>query len=162
MKKTILTLISLFMTLGTAFSQNEDDLIIQPTHVTARRVNAGGEITKEFSSDFSYYQNGKLSGYSFPEYALTASFTYAGDYLTHERIVHEGGYPAYSENNYYTYVDGCIQSVSHLTDMGLSVFFEYSYDDKGRLERKDKREDVDPYDTALPETPADGAVLPGV
>ena len=146
MKPIYITLICLFVSTGMAFPQKEEDLVIQPTHVVGRRINDNGEITKELVSDFSYFQNGKLSGYNFPEYAITASFSYSGDFLTHEYVSHNAGEP-FHETNLYTYENERIKTISHLMDnMGTSLYWVYSYDDFGRLERKEKKEeDEDDY-----------------
>jgi hypothetical protein len=144
MKKTFLTLISAFITLGMGYAQNMDGIMAQPTHVIGRTINAAGEISKELVSDFSYLEDGKLSRYEFPEYAITASFVYSDDFITRESIFHEGGHPVFSETNLYTYENGQVKTVSHLmSQMGISQYWVYSYYEDGRLERKDYREEDD-------------------
>ena len=142
MKKSMITIIIAVMVVSIGHAQYLDGTITQPTHVIARRINSDGEVTKEFVSDFYYYDDGKLSRYEIPEYYLTATYTYTDDYLEHERIVHNGGHPLFEENNHYTYENGQIKTMSHLMDqMGFSSFWVYSYYPDGRLERKDFRED---------------------
>ena len=142
MKKSMITIIIAVMVVSIGHAQYLDGTITQPTHVVARRINSDGEVTKEFASDFHYYEDGKLSRYEIPEYYLTATYTYTDDYLEHERIVHNGGHPLFEENNHYTYENGQIKTMSHLMDqMGFSSFWVYSYYPDGRLERKDFRED---------------------
>ena len=144
MKKSLLTLISACMALGVGHAQNMADMAAQPTHVIGRRINASGEITKELVSDFSYLEDGKLSRYEFPEYALTASYVYSDDFITEEHVFHQGGHPVYSETNLYTYENGQIKTASHIMgQMGPSVYLQYNYYDDGRLARKDKKVDVD-------------------
>ena len=142
MKKSMITIIIAVMVVSIGHAQYLDGTITQPTHVVARRINSDGEVTKEFASDFHYYEDGKLSRYEIPEYYLTATYTYTDDYLEHERIVHNGGHPLFEENNHYTYENGQIKTMSHLMDqMGFSSFWVYSYYPDGRLERKDYREE---------------------
>lgn len=144
MKKLILTLFSAFIALSMGYAQSIDGMTLQPTHVIGRRINASGEITKELSSDFSYLENGKLLHYEFPEYAINASYTYSGDFITEEQVFHQGGHPLFYETNLYTYENGQVKTVSHLmSQMGPSVFFVYNYYDDGRLARKDQKSDDD-------------------
>ncbi len=140
MKKALLTLAIAFLGAVTGFAQ--DETVMQPTHVVGKRINADGEVTRVFVSDFSYGNDGKLTRFEFPEYAISASYFYSGDYLTQEWITHAGGYPIYYEDNRYTYEDGRLKTVSHIMDQMMpSLFYVYSYFDDGRLERIDKRED---------------------
>ena len=142
MKNVIITIIITLIAVSIGHAQYSDGTITQPTHVVARRINSEGEVTKEFISDFHYYDDGKLSRYEIPEYNLTANYTYTDDYLEHERIAHNGGHPTFEENNLYTYENGQIKTISHLVDqMGFNSFWVYSYYPDGRLERKDFREE---------------------
>ena len=82
--------------------------------------------------------------YEFPEYAINASYTYSGDFITEEQVFHQGGHPLFYETNLYTYENGQVKTVSHLmSQMGPSVFFVYNYYDDGRLARKDQKSDDD-------------------
>ena len=144
MKKSILSIIIAVLAISTSYAQDLSDIIAQPTHVVGKRINTGGEVTKEFISDFTYLDDGKLSSYDFPEYAITANYVYSGDFLTQERITHRGGHPIFHETNTFTYEDGQIKSITHLMDqMGFSKYMVYNYYDDGRLERKDLKEDDD-------------------
>lgn len=144
MKKALLTLVLCATVMGACYAQFIEGTIHQPTHVVGRRINAAGEITREFVSDFSYREDGKLQRYEFPEYALTAGYIYAGDFLTQENVSHHGGHPFFNETNVYTYENGQIKTVSHIMDqMGVSKYWVYSYYDDGRLERKDLSEEYD-------------------
>ena len=123
-------------------------MVAQPTHVVGRSINSSGEVTKELVSDFTYLEDGKLSRYEFPEYAITANFYYTGDYLTEETVLHNGGYHSAFERNRFEYENGQIRMVSHLTDnMGPDQYWLYSYRSDGRLERIDYRENVGDYHT---------------
>lgn len=142
MKKTIQLLFSLFLAISACYAQESDDMVAQPTHVIGRSFNAAGEITRELESDFTYLEDGKLLQYEFPEYAIFANYSYDGDYLTQERIIHGGGEHPYYETNLFAYENGNIQTVSHLMDnMGVSQYWVYGYYDDGRLERIDYRAD---------------------
>ena len=143
MKKIVLTLAVSFIAIS-VIAQNMDGIIAQPTHVIGRRINAEGEITKEYTSDFSYFEDGKLQSYEFPEYAISASYCYSGNFISQEYIAHQAGHPVFNEYNYYTYENGEIKTISHIMDnMGTSQYWVYSYYDDGRLERKDYREEDD-------------------
>lgn len=142
MKKSFLSIIFAVMTASVGHAQVWDGMIMQPTHVVGKRISSNGEITREFVSDFYYNDDGKLSRYEFPEYAITASFMYTDDFITQENIFHQGGHPLFHETNIYTYENGQIKTISHLMDqMGFSLYWVYSYYPDGRLERKDYRED---------------------
>jgi hypothetical protein len=142
MKKSIITIIIVVMAVTMSHAQCLDGMIAQPTHVVGKRINANGEVTREFVSDFYYNEDGKLSSYQFPEYDLTARYFYSEDFLAQENISHHGGHPTFEETNVYTYENGQVKTISHLVDqMGLSSYWLYNYYPDGRLERKDFRED---------------------
>ena len=144
MKKSVLTIIIAVMAFSMGYAQQPDGIVSQPTHVVGKRINAEGEVTREFASDFLYLDNGKLSRYEFPEYGITADYQYTGDFLDQENISHEGGHPIFHETNIYTYENEQIKTITHLVgQMGFSQFWVYSYYDDGRLERKDFKEDGD-------------------
>ena len=144
MEKTILTIIAIFMAFGLGYCQNTENMTSQPTHVIGRRINEVGETTREFVSDFTYQEDGKLSRYEFPEFAISAGYIYAGDYITQENISHSGGHPIFHETNLFTYENGQVKTVSHLVDqMGINQYMVYSYYDNGQLARKDQKEEDD-------------------
>lgn len=144
MKKTLFTFIGLFLAFGMANAQDGEELVLQPTRVIARKIIHSNQvnIVQEKESYFHYDQDGKLSGYDFPDYALSAGFFYSDDYLCQEYISHEGGYPSYHESNLYTYENGRIKTASHIVDnMGSCVYLVYDYYEDGRLESKERTED---------------------
>jgi len=146
MKKSLLLLFVASMTFGMGYAQKMDDVVFQPTHVVGRSFNESGVVTRELVSDFSYLEDGKLSHYDFPEYAITANYTYSGDYINQENIFHQGGHPLFSETNLFTYENGQVKTISHLmSQMGVSQYWVFSYYDDGRLERKDQREDDEDF-----------------
>lgn len=144
MKRMYLTSLILFFGLTSGFAQ---EMVSQPTHVVGKRINAEGVVTRELVSDFLYNDEGMLTQFSFPEYAISASYHYTEGYLTQEWIAHQGGHPTYYENNLFTYEDGLLKTKTHLMDqMGISLYWVYYYYDDGRLERIDYRtEDFDFY-----------------
>ena len=144
MKKTIfLLIVSVFVT-GVSCAQIGDDVVLQPTHVIGRSIDANGEITKELVSDFIYHEDGKLMRYEFPEYALTGNFYYSDDFLTQESVFHQGGYPSYYETANYSYENGRIKTKEHLMDqMGISQYWQYDYYDDGRLKSKERKDELD-------------------
>ena len=84
MKKKTLTLISAFMALSMGYAQNTDGIIAQPTHVVGMRINASGEVTATLESNFTYYENGKPRTFAIPDYALSTTYKYEGDYFIRE------------------------------------------------------------------------------
>lgn len=145
MKKTAFFLIIAFSALASGFAQNE--MVFQPTHIIGKRIGPDGVVTKEMVSDFSYDNDGKLTQFDFPEYAVSANYHYTEDFLSQEWIAHQGGHPTFYENNLFTYEDGRLMTKTHLMDqMGISQYWVYSYFDDGRLERIDYRtEDFEYY-----------------
>ena len=143
MKKLIFTLVSLFATMSMSFAQDSGDMITQPTQVRARKINANGEITQEMISEFVYDENGKLSQFECPDYLLSATFSYNNDFLVYEHVIHRGGHPIVTESNQYTYENGLIKTMSHVSNMGYSQYWEYTYDAYGRLEKKEMKESED-------------------
>lgn len=145
MKKLGLLIIAVFGSL-TCIAQGPAQMVYQPTHVTAKRINADGVVTAALALDFSYSADGKLSSYESPDYSNHASYYYSGDYITQESIFHGGGQPVYFENNYFTYEDGRLKTVFHLIDqIGVNQYWVYSYYDDGRLERIDYRDEFYDY-----------------
>ena len=137
MKRILLITIALITAFG-GLAQSTRDVIAQPKHFVGRRINTSGEITKEYEAHFSYTEEGKLHGFVFPEYQLTAWFYYTDDYLTREAIQHNGGYPEFSEVLSYYYEEGRIESIFHeWSAMNSDEYWHYTYDDYGRLIRKD-------------------------
>lgn len=143
MKRMILVMLISMLMAGAGNAQVGADMMLQPTHVIGRRINADGEITKELVSDFIYQENGKLLRYEFPEYALIGNFYYSFDFLIQESVFHQGGHPFYETTN-FSYENGQIKTIEHLmSQMGINQYWLYSYYDNGRLARKDQMEEGD-------------------
>lgn len=143
MKKSLLTTVCA-IALSIGYAQVQESTLLQPTHVIGRRIDANGVITKEFLSDFSYSDDGKVTRYEFPEYALTTNYAYSDDFMTQEVTLHYGGQHPFSEVTNYSYENGQIKTIDHLmSSMGLSQHVLFSYYDDGRLARKDQKEEGD-------------------
>lgn len=144
MKKTVFLLTMIILAAGYSFAQVGGDAVLQPTHVIGRSIDANGETVKELVSDFIYQADGKLMGYEFPGYAVTANFYYSDDFLTQERVFHQGGYPSFYETTNYYYEDGRIITKEHLMDqMGICQYWQYSYYGDGRLKSKERKDEFD-------------------
>ena len=140
MKKSILALIVVVFGSATCLAQQE--MVLQHTHIVAKRINSNGVVTGELTSNFTYNTDGKLTHYGFPGYGISANYYYSGDYLTEESISHAGEQLTYMENNLFTYEEGRLKTKSHImSQMGNSLFWAYDYYNDGRLERVDKRQD---------------------
>lgn len=138
MKTFIITSIIFMLSVVNGIAQPLRDVIAQPSHFVGRRINASGVITREYEGSFWYYTEGKLHGFTVPDYHLTAWYYYTDDYLTHEAILHDGGYPQFGEYLSYYYDEGRIETIRHEWDaMNSDEYWHYTYDDYGRLIRKD-------------------------
>ena len=135
MKKVLLSFAICLLAMNVGFAQYE---FAQPTHVVGKRINAAGEVTRVLESDFSYNEEGKVVGYAFPDYSLTAGYAYNDDYLFYEGYHHNAGHPYFTEGFEYTYNNGRIKHITHSWDqMNAPQNWEYSYDEEGRLKQKD-------------------------
>ena len=135
MKKVILSLAICLLAMNVGFAQNE---FAQPTHVVGKRINSAGEVTRVLESDFNYNEEGKVVGYTFPDYHLTGGYVYRNDYLLGEGFTHAAGHPYFREDYEYTYEEGRIKHITHSWDqMNAPQNWEYSYDEEGRLKQKD-------------------------
>lgn len=135
MKRILLITITMITAFG-GFAQSIRD-IAQPKDFVGRRINASGEITREFGAYYSYTEEGKLQGFAISDYHLSGWFTYTDDYLTREIIHHRGGTPDFDEWLNYAYEDGRIKGIYHGWDaMNSDEAWNYYYDDYGRLIRK--------------------------
>ena len=138
MKKVVITIISAFLAFNVSYAQNMEGIMAQPTHVIGRTINAAGEISKELVSDFSYKEDGKLSKFLLPDYTLSSSFLYDGDYVVSACTSHHGGHPIFMECYEYTYEEGRIKRTVHeCGEMNAPEYWEYTYDEQGRLKQKD-------------------------
>ena len=122
------------MVAAIGFAQSTEGTVFQPTHVVAKRINAQGEVTKEMPADFNYDANGKLTGFSFPEFCLNSTYTYNGDYLMKASTRHSAGHPIFYDVFNYTYENGRVKTKNHLWEaMNADEYWQYEYDEYGRL-----------------------------
>lgn len=139
MKRIILSLLLGVLVSGLANAQSEQ--VLQPTHIVGKRIDSSGVVTTTLDSDFSYAENGKPYRFVFPGFAVSTSYSFDGDFLTNENTWHQGGHPIFIESYNYTYVNGQVKTISHLWDqMNANEYWQYEYDDDGRLIQKDYRE----------------------
>jgi len=142
MKKILLPILIAFVAI-VGYAQNNEE-IAQPSQVVGRRINSDGQVTKEFISNFHYLDDGKLSDYSFPEYAVNTYYTYEDDFLMQEQTWHQGGHPIFTVTTDYTYENGNVKSITHLvSQMGLNVYLRFEYYEDGRLKQKERMEEGD-------------------
>ncbi|MBQ6771028.1 MAG: T9SS type A sorting domain-containing protein [Bacteroidales bacterium] len=145
MKKVIITTI-MGMLLACMAQAQPCSQIAQPTHVVGKRINADGEVTREFVSNFTYAEDGKLTRYRFPEYNIDGRFEYSGDTLTREYIVHGEGYHLQTESTRYTYENGRIKLIRICDLWDDCEQWQYTYDEYGRIALKQwKYDDHDDY-----------------
>lgn len=152
MKKVLLSLAICLLAMNVGFAQNED-IIAQPTHVVGKRINAAGEVTSTLEADFSYDEEGKVVAFACPQYGLTASYLYAGNYLRQEGVCHAGAShdsgwdPNIMEFLEYTYYEnGSIKHIKHdWSEMNSTKDWEYTYDEYGRLKQKDYKDGTYEY-----------------
>ena len=138
MKKIfLLSLFAILSSLGLK-AQEPGEFIAQPKDIVGRKVNALGEITKEYEASFSYDSDGKLQDFTFPEWGVYSTFLYDDNCLSNVLTRHEGMWPYYSDAYRFTYQDGRIMTEAHEWDgMNSNDYTDYSYYDDGRLLRKD-------------------------
>lgn len=148
MKKVTLLIAICLSTMNVGLAQNAIEMFMQPTHVVARRINAAGEITKTLEADFTYNEDGKLKKFLFPDYSMTANCTYEGDYLKNQYIYHNSSHPMFSELYNYTYEEGRLKHTEHLWgQMNANEFWNYEYDDFGRMKLKEYKQSNYSIDT---------------
>ena len=140
MKRILLALLGMIAAYSICCAQESDEMVVQPTRVVGRGFNDDGGIIKELVSEFFYLENGKLFRYDFPDYYLNASFSYSGDYLTEESVIHDGFEHSVFERAVFTYEDGHLKTKSHFENSYYQEW-TYSYFDDGRLGRIDYSED---------------------
>ena len=128
------------------FAQYEDNVFAQPKHIVGMRINADGEITKTLESDFSYNEEGKVVGFSFPQFEVSSVYIYDYDYLIQEGVSHPGfggggSNPEILEFLVYSYEDGKVKHIKHeWSEMEAQEHWNYTYDEYGRLKQKDYKE----------------------
>lgn len=144
MKKLIIPLVASLLSINVVFAQTGNDFISQPTHIAGKRINSSGDVTQTLESDFFYSENGKTTRFVFPDFALTTTYTYEGDFLTRESTSHQGGYPFFGESLIYTYENEKVKTITHFwEEMNENEYWQYDYYNDGRLKQKDYKEGYD-------------------
>lgn len=137
MKKIYVTLLIALVSATWLGAQEPSGNFAQPQNITGRKINASGEVTKEYAASFDYLSDGKLNGFLFSEWDVSSSYSYENDFLSSVYTQHNGMWPYYSEIFRYTYEDGQLKTEVHeSSNMGSSSHFEYEYDADGRLYKK--------------------------
>ena len=139
MKQSSLTIALEFLALGSGYAQQKkEDTFAQPTHVEGRRINAEGETTRTFVADYTYYDDGKVKLFEFPDFHVVSGYAFDGDYMVSNCTSHASGYPYYMDCLRYTYEEGKIVHIVHSWDqMNAPENWQYTYDEFGRLKQKD-------------------------
>ena len=119
-----------------------------PDHVIGRAINASGQVTNEYLSDFIYEENGEMIQFKLPSFGLTTTYTFA-DYPTMPSQIitdHNSGHPYYEEY-LYTYENNKIKHVETTTGEEYTFSsFDYFYDESWHLTRIEQTTtDVFPY-----------------
>lgn len=142
MKKAFLIPVFVLMMALVSFAQSYTELMLQPKHVTARKINPSGETTTEYTADFFYGSDGKLLAFSFPTWNMNTSFQYDDSNLTLASTSHTGCDLYYFDSYQFIYDGDLLMSEKHLWDyMNADECYDYYYNDYGRLIRKQR---VDP------------------
>lgn len=137
MKKIYVSLLIAILSTSWLMAQEPGDSFAQPAEFFGRKINASGEVTKEYEASFSYASDGKLNVFRFPEWIVTSSFRYENDCLTAVTTNHSGDWPHYSVVHSYTYEEGRVKTeADEWYGMGLSQYYEYEYYEDGRLYKK--------------------------
>ena len=143
MKKSILSIFIVVMAIGVGHAQIREGMIAQPTHIVGKRINADGEVTSTLEADFTYNEDGCPQTFTIPDYGMYTHYTIIDGYLNQESTSHNNGQPMLGEDLTYTYEEGKIKTIEHSWSHGydLTQFWEYSYRDDGRVDRKDYNTD---------------------
>ena len=119
------------------------DSIGYPDHVIGRTINADGQVTNEYPSDFSYNQDGVLQSFYFPSMqSSTISFE---EFPTRPSVISTtfGGHPELREIFHFTYESD--HQIKHSDQRRWTDYYDeinYQYDyyyNNHRLYQKDLR-----------------------
>jgi hypothetical protein len=107
-----------------------------PDHVIGRQINASGQVTNEYPSDFIYEENGEMIQFKLPSFGVTTTYTFA-DYPTMPSRIstcHDSGHPIYFDEYQYTYENNRIKHVETTTGVeSIKASFDYFYDESWHL-----------------------------
>ena len=118
-----------------------NDEIAFPDHINGRKINASGQVTEEYPSDFIYDEEGVMTDYTFPGTVSTQYHflhfpsrpSYFNSYF--------GGHPITTEQYYFTYNSYDQIEHSDVYHWGVGDDYEahyyYYYDNEHRLIKKE-------------------------
>ena len=137
MKKIyVLSLIAIF-SMTWLCAQEPSCNFAQPKNFIGRKINASGEVTKEYNGAFGYVSDGTLNRFFFYDWGISSSYIYKDLFLTDILTLHHGMI-SYDEAIRYTYEDRRVKLESHeWSGMNANEYVEYSYYDDGRLYKKE-------------------------
>ena len=121
------------------------DSIGYPDHVIGRKINAAGQVTNEYISDFSYNQNGILYRFNFPDNRnCYLSFAEFPSRPSHISVSFYGSHPETTETLNFTYEDDHqIKHCDHYRGNDyyddINSQYDYFYTDH-KLYQKDSKE----------------------
>lgn len=137
MKRTIFLSIVVMLSTIYLWAQEPSHDFAQPKNIIGRKINASGEVTKEYNGAFEYLSDGTLERFLFSDWRVSSSYIYEDHFLTDILTLHEGMPPYYDEAVRYTYEAGRVKLESHeWSGMNENEYVEYSYYDDGRLYKK--------------------------
>ena len=113
-----------------------------PNHVVGRKINASGQVTNEFPSDFIYDEDGVLTEFSFPVRVISQySFAHFPSRPSFIRSFYYNEHPSVEEQ--YTFAYNNYDQIEH-TDFShwgvgddYESYYYYYYDDERRLIKKE-------------------------
>ena len=118
-----------------------NDELAFPDHITGRKINASGQVTEEYPSDFIYDEEGVLDRFTLP-LVFSASFAFA-DYPTMPSsfTYNFGGYGSnvhpYSNHYSFTYDNNKIKRTVVTLELDATrVYYDYFYDDSWHMTKK--------------------------
>ena len=118
------------------------DSVAYPDHVIGRVIDASGQVTVEYPSDFNYNQNGTLTRFDFPS-LLSTTYSFINYPTMPSRIftVH-GEHPVYTEEYLFSYQNNKIQHLVASSGMEEEkAYVDFFYDDNGHLIKRENSTD---------------------
>ena len=111
-----------------------NDSIAFPNHVIGRTFNDAEQVTHEYPSDFTYHENGVLTGFDFP--TMLSSTYFFVNYPSMVSSIHINcfGHPIITEDHTYQYNNfNQIMHSTHISSQYGPTYYDYFYDDNHKL-----------------------------
>ena len=145
MKKILLIYILLICSVCYASTWNENDSVPQPILIVGRMMNQEGQCLSEKTTKLQYNKKGQLTNAN--SYPSFVSFSYYDNYLCQEHISHYMNPGTFNVTDTYTYHDGQLVLLNHVSPFTISQQTRYTYDELGNLIKTDIKEgfDLDEY-----------------